>query len=203
MDWDETGELIQRARQGDEAAMERLVALHADRLKRFIREELGDRLRRRMESRDVMQQVCLDAIRGLDRFTDRGPDSFYAWLRTIALNRIRDEDRKAFQTKKRAGAGEMRSADLARDGSMAGLLDRLSGSFTTPSRAADRADRVRLLEAALARLAPDRREVIRLRYLQQRSVAETAGIMGRSEQAVRSLCVRALIHLRELLADKL
>jgi len=201
MERHENRELIRRAREGDAAAMERLVELHADRLRRFIREELGERLRRRMESRDVMQQVCLDALRGLERFTERGPDSFYLWLRAIALNRIRDEDRRAFQAKKRAG--EVRSADLpAGEGAMAGLLERVSGSVTTPSRAADRAERLRLLEEALQRLLPDHREVLRHRYLLQRSVAETARAMGRSEQAVRSLCVRALLRLRELLADK-
>jgi DNA-directed RNA polymerase specialized sigma24 family protein len=50
-------------------------------------------------------------------------------------------------------------------------------------------------------LSDDQRQVIELRYLSQLNVAETAAKMDRSERAVRSLCVRALIRLRELLDD--
>ena len=146
-----------------------------------------------------MQQVYVDALRDIDQFVDRGQDSFFAWLRRIAINRICDVDRKAFQTIKRAG--ELREADIARDPSMDALLDALGGSVTTPSGAADRADRAALLRGALARLSEDQREVITLRYLNQLNVAETAAKMDRTERAVRSLCVRALIRLRELLGD--
>ncbi|MBU0754882.1 MAG: sigma-70 family RNA polymerase sigma factor, partial [Planctomycetes bacterium] len=58
-----------------------------------------------------------------------------------------------------------------------------------------------LLNSALNQLSDDHREVISLRYLKQLNVTETAEKMGRSERAVRSLCVRALIHLRQLLGD--
>ena len=66
---------------------------------------------------------------------------------------------------------------------------------------ANHADRTRLLRNALAKLSGDQREVIELRYMKQLNVADTAAKMDRSERAVRSLCVRALIHLRELLGD--
>jgi RNA polymerase sigma-70 factor (ECF subfamily) len=192
-------DLIARARQRDEAALTELLQAHAERLLESVRTELGDRLRRRLESQDIMQQVYLDALNSIDQFVDRGHDSFFAWLRRIALNRICDVDRKAFQTVKRGG--ELRVADLGRDASLAPLLEALAASGTSPSMAADRTDRQRLLRGALEQLSEDQREVIQLRYLRQLSVAETAAKMDRSERAVRSLCVRALIRLRELLGD--
>jgi RNA polymerase sigma-70 factor (ECF subfamily) len=146
-----------------------------------------------------MQQVYLDALHNIDRFVDQGHDSFFAWLRQIALNRICDADRKAFQTAKRGA--EVRAADLGRDASLAPLFEALAGSLTSPSRAADLAEREGLLRRALTQLSEDQRRAIELRYLHQLNVAETAAKMDRSERAVRSVCVRALIRLRELLGD--
>ncbi len=196
---DEVQDLIQRARRKEPGAMTALLEAHSRQLLESVRRELGDRLRQRLESQDVMQQVYVDALESIDQFQDRGRGSFLAWLRRIALNRICDEDRRAFQTMKRKG--ELRAADLNADASMASLFDRLSPSASTPSMAAQRADRARLLERALERLAEDQRWVIELRYLRQASVAETAELMGRTERAVRSLCARALIQLREHLGD--
>ena len=191
--------LLTRARQHDEAALAELLAAYTHRLLASIRAELGDRLRQRLDSQDVMQQVYVDALNNIDRFVERGHDSFFAWLRRIAINRICDVNRKAFLSIKRGG--EIREADLGNDDSMMPLLDVLATTGTTPSMVANQADRTRLLRRALDQLSDDQREVIQLRYLRQLSVAETAAKMDRSERAIRSLCVRALIHLRELLGN--
>lgn len=191
--------LIARARQGDEAALTRLLEAHAQRLLDSIRAELGQRLRQRLESQDVLQQVYVDALHNIDRFVDQGHDSFFAWLRRIAVNRICDADRREFQAAKRAG--EVRAADIAGDRSMAPLFDALAASVSSPSRAARGAEREALLRRALDQLSADQRQAIEYRYLHQLNVAETAAKMDRTERAVRSLCVRALIHLRELLGD--
>ncbi|MFH1998492.1 MAG: RNA polymerase sigma factor [Planctomycetota bacterium] len=197
MEPDKIKELIREAQRGNEASLNELIEVHTLRLQKYVRSELGNRLRQRLDSQDVMQQVYLDAFHHIRNFVDQGPDSFYAWLRRIVVNRICDEGRHAFLTEKRGG--EVRVADLGGEVSMLNLLDQVSGSVTTPSKAADFADRVRLLNAALNQLSEDHCEVIRLRYLKQLNVAETAKKMDRSEQAIRSLCVRALLHLRQLL----
>ena len=192
-----TAELISKARERDEAALSELVELYGQRLLQAVRAELGDRLRQRLESQDVMQQVYLDALHHIDQFVDRGHDSFYAWLRQIAMNRICDANRKALGTLKRGG--EVRASDLVGDTSFDPLLDALAGSISTPSRVVGRAEQARVLRTALAELSDDQRQVIELRYLQQLNVAETSAKMDRSERAVRSVCARALIRLRELL----
>ena len=196
---DKLEELLARAREGDEQALSELLGEHTERLLESIRAELGDRIRQRLESQDVMQQVYLDALRNIATFRDLGKDSFFRWLRRIAVNRICDVDRKAFRTLKRGK--EVRAGDLGRDQSMMRLFDVLGTSATSPSMAATATERIRRLQAALEQLSEDHREVIQLRYLNQLNVAETAAKMDRSERAVRSLCVRALIRLRELLGD--
>lgn len=201
---DETNEdvrdLVRRAQQHDADAFEQLVTLHSERLLRSIRAELGQRLRQRLESQDVMQQVYADALRSIDKFVDQGHDSFFRWLRRIAVNRISDSARRSFKTAKRRD--ELRVADLhGANASMVNLLDHLPGSVTGPMTAAQRQDRIRALQSALERLSPDHRQVLELRYLNQLSFEQTAVRMNRSERAIRNLCARAVIRLREALAD--
>ena len=120
LETDKLDNLLARAREHDEGAMTELLRIHNQRLLDSVRAELGQRLRQRLESQDVMQQVYLDALRNIDQFVDMGHDSFFRWLRRIAVNRICDVDRKEFQALKRKG--EVRAADLGRDASMIRLL---------------------------------------------------------------------------------
>jgi RNA polymerase sigma-70 factor (ECF subfamily) len=193
------GELLARAKQHDDEALAELISGYTDRLLEFIRIELGDRIRQRLESQDVMQQVYVDALRCIDTFEGRGDDSFLRWLEAIAVNRIRDAHRHHFQTRKRGG--ELRAADLNFGESWMGVLDAVSRSQGRPSYAAQRFEKVRLLQHALSQLGDRQRQAVELRYLNQLSVAEAAERLGCSERALRSLCVRALMRLRELLGD--
>ena len=56
------------------------------------------------------------------------------------------------------------------------------------------------LEPALARLTPEQRQAVELRFMEGMSVAETADAMGRSDEAVKKLQARALANLRRHLA---
>ncbi|MFD0057434.1 SigE family RNA polymerase sigma factor [Streptomyces sp. NPDC127168] len=62
--------------------------------------------------------------------------------------------------------------------------------------------RVTLLDA-LARLPAKDRAVVVLRYWEDRSVEQTADVLGVSSAAVRTRCSRALARLRELLGEDL
>ncbi len=197
----DTERLLARARTGDAQALTQLLKQHEQRLLTSIRAELRQRLRQRLESQDVLQQVYLDALHNLAQFVERGPDSFFAWLRRIALNRICDLDRRHFQSAKRGA--EKRVADLHTELGMSQLFHDLAASRASPSAAADAGNRERVLRDALAQLSPDQRQAIELRYLQQLSVADAAAKMERSENAVRSLCVRGLIRLREFLGESI
>jgi RNA polymerase sigma-70 factor (ECF subfamily) len=78
----------------------------------------------------------------------------------------------------------------------------LVASYSTPSQHAARREQAVLLADALGKLPDDYREVIILRHLEGLPFAEVAGRMGRSEDSVQKLWVRALANLRRTLGGE-
>ena len=64
-----TQELVLQARAGDEAALDQLYALYAERVQWMVRLRLGGELRSQLDSMDVVQDAMMNAFRGLGRFT--------------------------------------------------------------------------------------------------------------------------------------
>lgn len=83
---DET--LACRAKQGDRTAFEALVGRHKDALYRLLRRYLGDR----DEAYDLLQDTLISVWESLPRYDPKR--SFFAWTRTIALNKCRDFSRR-------------------------------------------------------------------------------------------------------------
>ena len=81
------------------------------------------------------------------------------------------------------------------------LVDRVAAADGTPSRLVSRDEAVAAIVSSLARLTADQREVMRLRFLEGKSVADVATRLGKTETAVHSLCLRALKALRKLMGS--
>jgi RNA polymerase sigma-70 factor (ECF subfamily) len=84
--------------------------------------------------------------------------------------------------------------------SSAALASLLLGRLTSPSNAAIRAERVLRVQEALNALDPLDREVIALRQFEQLSRAETAQVLGITEEAGAKRYMRALRRLKAVLA---
>ena len=79
------------------------------------------------------------------------------------------------------------------------LAHRLLAGGTSPSRRLSRQEQREQVHAALAELAPQDREILVMRHLEQMETAEIAAALGISEGAVRNRQFRALMRLRTLL----
>ena len=79
----ESSGLASRARAGDREALNTLLLRHVQWLRRVARVELGARLRKQIDSMDVVQEVGIIAIQRIGelRVTD-GP-AVRRWLRSI------------------------------------------------------------------------------------------------------------------------
>lgn len=146
---------------------------------------------------DVWQDVCLETFRRFVEFRGRPPDEVRRLLLTIARCKLVDAVRAGRATKR--GGGLARVEDLRREQggeSMIPLLEQLAVYERTPSRSAIAHEAAAIVQRSLARLPTDYALCVRLRHIEQRTVPETAGLMGRTNGATEQLCRRALLRLR-------
>lgn len=184
--------LFERAVGGDGTAVEELVARYLPRLRAFVRSRMGEDLRKREASCDLVQSICRELIARREGFEFRGEAQFRGWLFTSALNKIRQ--RHEFH--------HMQKRDLRREvGPLADPLrseEALVAAYATvctPSQEASAREQIARFEAAFDRLPSDYREVITLARLAQLPHDEVAARMERTIGAVRQLLGRALVKL--------
>jgi RNA polymerase sigma-70 factor, ECF subfamily len=180
-------ELLRQAHEGSPEAMSALFARYGGRLHALIRMRLGPHLRRRLESRDVLQVTLLRAFQGLDRFDGSGSRSFMAWLGAIAQAEICDQADYHGRGKR----------DMARETALTSRADPVAEQLRSEvSRLQLEADLERLL-VALDTLVAKQREAVLLRSLEELSFNEVGERMGKSPDACRMLYTRALANLAE------
>ena len=80
----EGSNILREARHGSPEALEVLFERYGRRLHGLIRLRLGAKLRRQLESRDILQATLLKAFQGIDRFDGSGSGPLMAWLGSIA-----------------------------------------------------------------------------------------------------------------------
>ena len=187
MEGESAAALLARARQGSREAQGELLSLCGERLLALIRLRLGPTLRAQLESRDILQATLVKAIERFETFAGTERASLMAWLARIAANEVRD--RADFHQRQRRDAAQ--HVPLAEVGELAELAARVRSQT---SRIAF-GERLARLEQALESLAPEHREAIVLRRLEELSFAEMGARMGRSPDACRMLFARAMAAL--------
>jgi RNA polymerase sigma-70 factor (ECF subfamily) len=178
---DSTLHLIERARGGDQDALDRLIARHVTPLRRWARGRLPQWARDISDTEDLVQDALLQTFRRIDVLEVRGPGSLLAYLRQAVLNRVRDELRKKHR---RPEANPLDEGDAARGRS--------------PLEEAIGRESLERYELALARLSPLDREAIVGRVEMGYSYDELAEALGKSgAESARKATRRALIRLAE------
>jgi RNA polymerase sigma-70 factor (ECF subfamily) len=169
--------LVQRVRDGDDSAWEKLVQAHQQPVFRLSYLLLGDAA----DAEDNAQETFLRAWRALDRFdTSR---SLRPWLLSIAANLARNRRRSI--------------------GRYFGAVQRLWQSDprhpTTVEEHTQQRSQSESLWQAVQRLQPDHQQVIYLRYFLEMSVEDTAETLGTTPGTVKSRLHRAIERLRQVI----
>lgn len=186
--------LLQKAVEGDAAALRDLLEHFGGEVRKRISGRMDKRWRASLDEDDVMQVTYFEAFLHIDQLTARDSNSFLIWLTRIAENVLRDAVRALSRQKRPNPARRI----VAIDGtdSYVGLLECLGVTTTTPSREVARRDAAAMLETAIARLPEAYRTAVRLYDLEGRPVTEVATQMARSVGAVHMLRARAHDRLR-------
>jgi RNA polymerase sigma-70 factor (ECF subfamily) len=181
-----TVELLRRIREGDAGARNRLIERYFDALHRWARGRLPGNARAEMNTEDLVQEVLIRALQGLETFQWRETGSFLAYLRQILKNRIRDELRKVQR--------RPRTEELVED-----VTEDAPSPF---EQAIDRESWERY-EAALSELPPQQQEGVIMRVELQFTHQQVADALGLpTANAARMMLSRAIAWLAERISHE-
>jgi RNA polymerase sigma-70 factor (ECF subfamily) len=185
-------ELLARAQAGDREALGELLEQNRDYLRHLADRLLDDRVGRRIDASDLVQQTCLSVHKQIGEFVGKDAAQFAAWLRQIHERNIRNVVRDQLHAEKRAVSRE----EHVPDGEF-----HAASQTTASQNVVRREDSVRLA-TAIAQLVPDEQEALRRRYLEGQSVAEIAAAMGLTKDSLARLFKRAMKNAKRHLGDE-
>ena len=181
--------VIEACTQGDRDAFRRLFERHKDRVYTVALYFFGGD---EATAADVTQQVFLKLFTRINQF--QGESEFTTWLYRLTTNACVDEQRKRRRVRQFDEGEELRRPSEGRT-----QEERLAGAEVRRS-----------VERAVAALKPKLRVVMLLKYFEEMSYEEIAGVLGLSKGTVASrlnrghkALARKLGHLRgELVRDE-
>lgn len=188
------GDLIQSARDGQTEQLGKLLQFYFNYLTVLASTQLDQRLRKRLNPSDLVQETLLAAHRDFAGFRGNSPQELVGWLRQILINVLHGAIAKHVKAGKRDIRREVSidQVETSVDRSATNLAAILPARGESPSSPVLQQERALELADHLAQLRPDYREVIVLRNLQGLTFDEVAARMGRTAGAVRMLWLRAI-----------
>ncbi len=197
---DDSNDQIKPLRGGDGQALATLSEQHRQRLRRMVEPRLDPRLRARFDASDVVQESFLDVAQDLDAYLADPKLPPLLWLRLHVGRRLTTLHRQHLGTRMRDPGVEISLyQDALPQARAAALASMLLGQLTSPIQAAEHAEPVLRVQAALNSLDSIDREALALRHFEQLSRAEAAQVLGISQDAGAKRYFRALKRLKALL----
>ncbi|MEJ2728068.1 MAG: RNA polymerase sigma factor [Deltaproteobacteria bacterium] len=174
-------ELVIQARDGNRLAFEQVI----DRFQGEIHRMIYYRIRARMDTEDLAQDVFIRAYRNISRI--REPAKFRSWLFTIAVNRVND-----YLRKKRVRS-IFKSSDKDTD-----IQTAATDIQDTPEALEQvlKEDFWRHIGRIAKKLSKMEREVFMLRFMDNLNINEIARILKKSESTVKTHLYRALAKFK-------
>jgi RNA polymerase sigma-70 factor (ECF subfamily) len=173
--------LLPQAVAGDQAAFDRLVTVHQDRIARLVQRLLGWP----SDVDDVVQDVFVDALRNLRRFDGRS--SVLTWLTRLTINRCRSHQRRQWI---RLSFLRIKCADVRATGSI---------SASDTSNLAITKETIHQVHAAIRQLNQKDREIIVLRYLEEVPIEDIMKTLNLTRTAADVRLTRARQRLETIL----
>ena len=174
--------LVERARAGSRSAFAKLVDLFQDDIFKMV----FYRIRTQMDAEDITQEVFMQAFRKLSGL--KKVERFKSWLFSIAINRVRDFNRKKrFRSlfKMPGGIDEIKTTELQINDNPEPINELMRQDFWK---------QIGMITDKLSRME---REVFLLRFLDLLSIREISSALKKSESTVKTHLYRALVKFRK------
>jgi len=183
--------LVEQCRQGDSAAMERLIIKYQNRIYNVILKICANI----DDAAELTQETFVKVIENIAEF--EGRSSFYTWAFRIAVNLTLNY----CQRSGRIGFRSLDTEDNEHNGQARRQLKEFLSDDSSPDPAAVAANK-ELCEIAiksLMKLDDEQRAVVVLRDIEGMNYAEIANVLGVELGTVKSRLSRARSNLREIL----
>jgi RNA polymerase sigma-70 factor, ECF subfamily len=167
-------ELIRRIHANEPDAFDELYSRYSPRVFGYLYQRLNGDIE---EAEDLTAEVFAKVYQKIETFEVQGAP-LSSWLFRIARNQLIDSVRRKRPT-------EVVTLDQAPTLASGSVFEGVEQHLAMD-----------LIKGGLTRLTPEQRQVITMRFLEQKSIAETAAIMQRNEEAVKKLQSRGLAALR-------
>jgi RNA polymerase sigma-70 factor (ECF subfamily) len=196
IDSDEVNErrFIERLQRRDERAFLELVQLYQTRVYKLVLRMVG----RRDEAEDMAQEVFVQVFKAVSTF--RGDSKLSTWIYRIAINLCKNRI-KYLGRRKRESQEEYEAVE-----ERAGLdvsLGATSGQVARPDHLVEGYQLEGIVEAAIAEMDADFREILVLRDIEDLSYEELSLITGLPDGTVKSRLHRARTMLKAAVEHKL
>ena len=182
--WSEQ-QLIAAAKSGRRAPFGELCERHRKRISCVTRRII----RNREDAEDAAQECFLNAFVHLKDFDGRS--QFATWLTRIAINAA------LMKLRKNRGAREV-PMDDSNPSSEPVAQREFRHHAPDPEESCSLRERKRIVKSAISGLRPRARNVVELIHLEERSIRETAQILGISTGAVKARMFQAKIALHRM-----
>lgn len=191
----DTETLIASTPWGIPKEIDDLLQQYRPRLLRMVAMRMDHRVAGRFDPSDVVQETLIEVTRRLDEYSRNRTVPFYVWLRQVAIDRLLDLYRRHLRTKTRSVLRE--SPTWTEVSSQ--FSERFVGSDTNPCERLSRQEIRLQVNEGLRNLKSDDRELLLMRYSEQKSVPEIAAVLNVHINAVKSRLRRALERLHDQL----
>jgi len=183
--------LVQQFRQGNSAAMERLILKYQNRIYNVILKICANT----DDAAELTQETFVKVIENIEQF--QGRSSFYTWVFRIAVNLTLNYCQKRVKLAFRSLDAEL---DEHKGQAKQQLKDFLSDdSYPEPAVIAQNKELCEIARKSLMKLDDDQRAVVILRDIEGMNYAQIAEVLDIELGTVRSRLSRARGNLREIL----
>ena len=171
------------------------------RLRRMVSLRLDPRLRRRVDSSDVLQEAFVDVTKRFHEYEadPRGP--FFLWVRRMTAQKLAEFHRRHLDAEKRDVRREVLGPDYP-EATSETLARVLVDSSASPSELVTQEEEEERLRVGLEGMQPIDREILVLHYFERLTLKECALVLDVSESAAKMRHLKATERLHRLLSAR-
>ena len=186
-------DIVEELKQDPEATLTKTITENRQALRRMIASRMDQRLRGRVDPSDIIQETLMEAHKRLGEYLENPTLPFLTWLFVLAEQNTISAYRRHIATKKRTT--EREHANYFDEPSEDAEGEVVICDLTGPAQMAEKLDRMVQLHKAISMLSPQAQTIVRMRFLEERSLAEIAEVLGISVDAVSKRAMRSLVKL--------